>query len=361
MAKNIKSSAGIFNVEFGFVSAAERASFAKNLAVMLKSGLILTDSLETVYSTTKGKMRGVVEGLYKAVSAGESFSAALERYPKIFSGYFVGAIYAGENSGTLSQNLERVAKELAKEAELMSKVRGALIYPSLILGATISLGIFMAFYILPKIIPMFQGMRMKLPWTTVLLINTSNFLKAYGWQTLLGSALLAFGCLALWRWPKTKPFTDRLIMNLPLFKNISRHLNTARFCRVLATMLSSGLNITESLLISEKTLNNWYYRQALAQVRLAVDKGGRLSTILARQKKLFPEMVVRMVAVGEQSGHLEDPLYYLAEYYEEKVDEASKNLATVVEPLMLLIIGSAVCFLALAIVTPIYNMTGNIR
>ncbi|MEI6378463.1 MAG: type II secretion system F family protein [Candidatus Falkowbacteria bacterium] len=349
------------DIELGGISLNDKAIFAKNLAMMLKSGMTLNEGFAILSRTSaSGRLRNIIKELNNSVSAGSSLSEALSRNPKVFSGFFVGSIYAGEASGTLSENMDKVAQQLIKERDLRAKIAGTLVYPVTVMLAAIVLAIFAAYYILPKILPMFTSMRLKLPFTTVILMTMANFLQNYGGWFLLGLFSLAVLSVLLWRWPKLQPFTHGLLLKLPVISAVNRALNLTRFFRVLGMMLASGLNIMEALQVAGNTLNNYHYRFAVSQIRKAVGKGASLSSVVYRYHSLFPEIAIKMIAVGEASGRLEETLAYLADFYEAEIDGVTKNLGTYIEIVMLLGIGLSVGFLTLAIITPIYNITGSI-
>lgn len=349
------------DMEIGRITLNDKAVFAKNLSMMLKSGLSLNEAFDVLYRTTaNGKLRNILGELNQNVKSGGHLSESLARYPRVFSGFFIGSVYAGEASGTLSENLDKVAIELAKDRELYARIANSLIYPLFVLVAAMGLGLFVVFFVLPKILPMFGGLHVKLPLTTVILIAVAKFLALHGAAFIAGLVALVIALIWLLRQKWLAPFSHGLLLKLPLLDKMTLYINLSRFFRVLATMLASGLNIVEALDVSAKTLNNYHYRAAIAQIRKAVDKGARLADVFSRYKVFFPEICLRMIVVGEQTGRLEETLYYLADYYEGEIDGVTKRLATFIELALLLIIGFGVGFLALAIITPIYNITGKI-
>ncbi len=349
------------NINLKGTSLVEKVVFAKHLSLMIKSGVVISEALKILYQSSSGKFKTTIGEVYNSVKAGRSLSRSLGRYPKIFSDFFVGAVYAGESSGTLSESLENVANELKKEKELRDKIKGALLYPVIILLAAFAMSLFLAFYILPKIIPLFEGMKMKLPWTTRVLIAFSHLVEGYGSVILGGIVFLIIILAWLLRQNFAKPFFHKIWLSLPIAKDIICQANLARFARTLGTLLASGLNIVEALDVTAKTTTNYYYREALFVVAKGVSKGNKLSFSLIKFKDFFPDMLVKMVAIGEESGKLEETLIYLADFYELEVDNSTKNLSVVVEPVLLIVIGLGIGFLALSIITPIYGITGNVK
>lgn len=363
MKKQLKKKKNLLetDVSIGGVSLTQKALFAKHLSVMLKSGLTIVEALEIAADSAQGKLKKVLMGVLKSVKSGQSLSSSFGRYPKVFSATFVSATMAGESSGTLEESLETLAEQLEKEKELTSKIKGAMLYPLVVMTAAFALGIAVTFLVLPKITPLFEGMKMELPITTRALIWFSHFVQAYTWPLFFGLVGGTIFLVWLLRRKFVNPFTHWLFLKLPILKKISFNSNLARFCRTLGTLLKSGLNIDEALEITKDTLGNHYYKKSLAQVSQRIGKGSKLSDNLAQFKNLFPKMTIRMIYVGEESGRLEEVLLYLADFYEVEVDTATKSLSTAVEPILLAFIGLMVGFLALSIITPIYNITGNIQ
>jgi type II secretory pathway component PulF len=361
VVKKEKTSLFEAHVSFGGVSFTEKALFAKHLSIMLKSGLTLNESLNIIEDGAQGKFKKVLKKIGESINSGRSLSDSMKVFPKVFSSLFVSATYAGESSGTLTGNLEEVAKQLEKERELYSKIKGAMVYPIVVLVAAFILGLFLSFVILPKIVPLFEGLRVELPFSTRALIWFAHLLENYGAIILI--SIISFIIFIFWIVKRKfiKPLTHKLILGIPIIKNIAVNINLARFCRTLGTLLKSGLTINESIDVVKNSLNNYYYKKALAEVGKNIQKGNTLSSELKHNGELFPLVVSRMIQVGEESGNLSETLVYLADFYEIEVDSASKKLQTSIEPVLLIFIGLVVGFMAISIITPIYDITGNIQ
>ncbi len=349
------------DISFGKVSLTARSLFAEHLSVMLKSGLTITDALTIGVESNRGKMKKVLKKVLKSVESGNSFSSALARHPKTFSGLFINAVRAGETSGTLEENLSHVAEQLAKEKELVSKIKGAMLYPVVVLTASFVLGMVLSFVVLPKITPLFTGLKMELPFTTRALISFSAFVESHGTELFLGIIGGVIFLVWLLKQRFMNPITHWFLLHFPIVKNITRSANLARFSRTLGTLLKSGLNVDEAVAITGNTVDNHYFQGATKSIANSVGKGTTLSSNMERYSRLFPIMPVRMVRVGEESGRVDETLLYLAHFYELEVDNSTKALSTAIEPVLLLFIGLVVGFLALSIITPIYNITGNVR
>lgn len=357
--KNQKTS--ILDFEIGRVNLVQKAIFAKNLSVMLKSGLTIIDALNIAQDSTSGKFNKILGKILKSVESGNSLSKSFAQYPKVFPGIFISATNTGEASGTLVENLENVSEQLEKEKELVLKVKGAMLYPIVVLIASFVLGIVLTFVVLPKITPLFQGLNIDLPITTRALIWFSNFIQSYG--SYLFTGIIVFVVFMIWllRRKFSKPVIHWFLLKMPIIKKISISTNLARFSRTLAMLLKSGVSIDKSLDIIKNTTENYYYQKALDRISKDIQKGTKLSDNLALFNKLFPVMLVKMIKVGEESGKFEETLFYLADYYELEVDASTKSLSTAIEPFLLIMIGLVVGFLALSIITPIYDITGGIK
>jgi len=359
--KKQKTSLFEINVSLGRVSLTQRALFAKNLSVMLESGLSLDEAISISSDSAEGKLKKVLASILSAVRSGRSLSSAFSDHPKVFSGLMINSVYAGEHSGTLTINLANVAQQLEKEKELASKIKGAMLYPLVVLVAAFILGIVLSFVVLPKIVPLFEGLNVDLPITTRGLIWFSHLVRDWGVYLFFGIFATTGFIVWLLRQKFMRPLTHKFLLTAPIIRDVVRNANLARFCRTLGTSIKSGLTIEEALDVTKKSVGNFYFKNALDKVTRSVSKGTKLSANLERSRSLFPLLATRMIRVGEESGKLDETLFYLADFYEERVDTATKTMSTAIEPILLLAIGVAVGFLALSIITPIYDITGNIK
>lgn len=343
------------------LSLTQKSLIAKHMSVMLKSGLTLTDSLNTTAQSASPKVKKILSRVSASVEAGHKFSDALMEYPKIFSGVFFDVVQAGEKSGTLSDNLENLSVVFGKEKELRSKIFGAMVYPTVVILMTLSLGFILSFVVLPKITPLFEGLKVDLPVTTEALIWFSNFMETYGIFFLFIFVGLILFSIWILRLSFSKKYTHWIILRIPFIKDISISTNIARFSRTSGLLLKSGFSIDEALDMASSTVENYYYRKALTDVSYSVRLGSLLYKNLENHRNLFPVIVTRMISVGEESGQFEETFFYLSEFYEAEVDAKTKVLSTVIEPILLILVGLTVGFLALSIITPIYDITGNIQ
>ncbi|MFH1292334.1 MAG: type II secretion system F family protein [bacterium] len=356
-----KKSLLAFNISIGRVSLTEKALFAKHMSLMLRSGLTVVEAVDVAIQSSSGKLKKVLYGVLKSIKSGNTLSESLGRYSQVFSGPFVASTHAGETSGTLDENMKHLADQLEKEKDLASKIKGAMLYPIVVLIAAFVLGMAVSFLILPKITPLFEGLKMDIPFTTRGLIWFSHFIQDHG--VVLFVSIIISVVFLIWFLRKkiVYPVTHWLFLHTPVVRSVSLNANLARFCRTLGMLLKGGLNIDEALLVTRQTMINYYYQKSLEKVSLSVDKGRTLSDNLLYFQDLYPVMVINMIKVGEQSGNLEETLLYLSDFYEAEVDTATKSLSTIIEPALLIFIGLLVGFLALSIITPIYNITSGIN
>ncbi len=336
--------------------------FARHLSIMVKAGMPLLDALTMLQKQTESRsLRAILKETVVHVSEGQFLAASLEKYKNLFGDLFINIIRVGESSGILAENLNYLSDELKKKRELKKKIIGAMIYPLIILVATTLLITMLTVFIFPKILPVFQSMNTKLPWTTQVLIAISNFMTAHG-LLLLAAAIGFF--VVFWvvtRFRKVSFILDWVLLYIPLAGSMSKAVNIANFSRTLGLLLRSGIKIVEALEITADTLSNLVYQRELKKIAVQMQKGEQISKYLDTQGHFFPPMLSNMVAVGESTGNLSETLLYLSEYYEGEVNEITKNLSSVLEPLLILIMGGIVGFVAVAIITPIYGLTQSVR
>ncbi len=338
-----------------YVSGLEKVIMTKHLAIMLKAGIALPDALETLEDQSSGYLKVIVARVRVQVEGGNRLGDAMAAHPHVFSEYYVNMVRAGEESGTLAENLEQLATRFGKDYELRRKAQSAMFYPALVLTLTVGLGLLISLFVLPKLSTLFRSFDFELPWSTRVLIAASNFLAKDGFLTLAVAIVGMFLGIALLKTSALRPIVHRFYLRIPLFGGVARGVNLARFSMVLGSLLRSGVAIDRALPISGKVLSNEAYRQAIRDAGRRVGTGESLSAILAEHPDLFPPFVDRMIAVGEQTGKMDDMLFYLSEFYEAELDATLKNMATFIEPVLLIVIGLLVAFTALAIITPVYG------
>lgn len=344
------------------LSLQDQMLLAKRLAIMLKAGLPILDSLRMIKAQASSKASALVIGdLEQGVQRGQFLHAALEKYRKSFGDFAVNIIKVGEISGTLHENLGYLAEELKKKRELRRKVISALVYPLFIVVATLGITVLLTVYVFPKILPILTTFNTKLPLSTRALIFISSTFIHWGWLIALILLGLIIGFIFAMRKPAFGLFIDRLLLKLPVLGRLLQAYHMANFCRTLGILLKSDVRIVEAVGITASTTTNLVYRISLLKLTAVITKGGRVSGYLESQGKIYPPMVSQMINVGETTGRLSDSLAYLAEIYENEVDELTKNLSTSIEPLLMIFMGLLVGFIAISIITPIYSFTQNLN
>ncbi|QQS61002.1 MAG: type II secretion system F family protein [Candidatus Moraniibacteriota bacterium] len=350
-----------FKRMFSSVPLKEKMVFARNLSIMIESGLPLVQAIDGLKEQTKNKtFQHVLNEVKDSIHGGNSFGDALSKHPEVFDDLFVNMVRVGELGGDLDHVLTIVATQLEKEHSLKSKVRGAMIYPSVILFAMLIVAVLMLTYILPQILGVFKDMDVELPMMTTMIMDLSEIFQHH-------SALIGFGFLIfiiLFRlFLKTasgKRALSWLTLHLPVVRTITIKVNCSRFARIYSSLLRSGVGVVEALGIIAQTLSNVYYKDAILEGREQIQRGLELSKIIEKNEAIFPVLVRQMFQVGEQTGKSEEVLLKLAGFYEEEVDQITKNLSSVIEPLLMLVIGSAVGFFAVAMLQPMYSVMNSI-
>ncbi|MFA6436646.1 MAG: type II secretion system F family protein [Candidatus Paceibacterota bacterium] len=347
---------------FNKVKTIEKVLFAKHLSLMLTSGVSLAQSVSELadQATTKA-FKKILNELVEDIKKGSTIAGALGKYEKDFGNLFISMIKIGEESGTLEESLKHLSKQLEDNYNLKKKVKSAMMYPLLVLGATFAMGFGLAVFIMPKLIGFFKSLDVKLPLVTRIVLGTIGHLEKWGVFYIVGFIVFIILFRFVLKVKKVKLFFHRLLVEAPVFGSLVKKLNVAYFTRTLATLLKSGVTIVEALEISAATLGNLAYRETLEQASGKLRKGENLSSFLKKSPRLIPGMVSKMIEIGEKSGTLEETLFYVADFYEKDVDMATKNLADILEPMLLIIVGLVVGVVAISILMPIYQFTSSIQ
>ena len=336
----------------------DRVIFTRQLATLINAGLPLTQSLRTVRDQLSSKpLQVVVDSIVASVEGGVSLSKAFSEHPKVFNSIYVSLISAGEATGTLDTSLERIAFQQEKDAAIASKIRGALTYPAVVLVVILGVSIFMVTGVLPQITKLFADLHKTLPFFTQLLDKLSQFLIHQWWLAILIAGAAIFGMLSYFKTPSGKSNLDTIKMKIPVFGPIFMKVYMARFARTLGTMMSSGIPMIQGLEIVRDGIGNVHVAKTIDDAIQKVKAGKSLSSAL-EGKETFLSLVPQMVLIGEQSGAIDQLLERVAKYYEDEVDETVKNLSSIIEPLMMVVMGVLVGGLIAAILVPVYGLVG---
>lgn len=344
------------------ISSREKIMFSKHLSVMLDSGIPLREALEVMAGQVSSKpLQRMLNLMMKDLSDGFTLSSTLEKFPRVFKPFSVNIIRVGESSGTLPNALKFQAIQLEKSRELEGKVKSALLYPIIIFVGAIGIASYLSFFILPKMIPMFNSLNVKLPGTTLALLAISNFVL-HKWPLLIAIVTaLGISTFLLYRVRAVKFTVHKLILRIPVFGNLLRTIQVAFFTRILGILLTSGVQIVQAIAVTSDSASNLVYRKQLRAVAENVERGEAITSELERYPNLFPKITVGMIKVGDRTGRLAESLMTAAEFSEKEVDDLTRNLSTLIEPLTLLFVGGLVGFIALSIITPIYQITQGIK
>jgi type IV pilus assembly protein PilC len=345
---------------FKKVKAKDRILFARQLSTLINAGLPLVQSMRSVMNQSTSKPLKIIIGqIISDVEAGSSFSASLGRHPNVFNEIFVSLIAAGEVSGTLDKALERIADQQEKDAEILSKVRGAMVYPMVVLGVMMAVVGFMLVKVLPQVEVLYKDLPgASLPLVTVVLLAVSHFLIKFWWLAIIFLFLSGFFGT---RWLKTlggRSVADKIKMKAwpigPLFMKVYM----ARFARTGTTLVASGVPLLQMLEITARAVNNVHISASIRRASEKVKGGKALSDSITNDPN-FLELVPNMIRIGEQSGSLEKMLEKVASYYEKEVDDQIKAISTIIEPVMMIILGIMAMTIVAAILLPVYSLAGK--
>jgi len=346
---------------FSNISTHQKITFAKNLGLMMRAGLPLTRALSVMSKQSKSKpFKKLLSELEADVSHGKTLSESLKRWPKVFSRLFVSMVKAGEESGNVSGSLDIVSTQMEKLYLLAKKVRGALIYPAIIISVMIVIAVLLLIFMVPTLTATFEGLGVELPLATRILIYLSNFLVEHTLAVLTGAVLFVISFVLFFQTRIGRNLADTVSVHVPVIGEMVKEFESARSTRTLSSLLSSGVEIVVALDVTIDVLQNHLYKDVLTQVRMAIEKGEPMSAVFIRHEHLYPLFVGEMVAVGEETGKISEMLMGVASYYEEEVDQKTKDLSTIIEPVLMIIIGIGVGVFAISMLAPTYSLVDYI-
>ena len=344
---------------FGYfkrVKVSDKAIFARQLSTMVSAGIHLTAALSICLVQSRNKrLKEVLETVKRDVEGGYSLSFSLSKHPDVFDRIFVSVVGAGETTGKLDQVLIALADRLEKDASFKSKIRSALIYPIAVFSLLIIVGTLMITKVIPQLKQIFEESQAKLPLATRAVIAAADFLTKGWWAVILGLVVIFFGLRFYIRSEKGSKWWNNLLISFPIFGDLNKSIIMARFTRIFALLVKSGIPIIDTLHILAEIMDNEIYKKSLYKIADDVSRGIPLSTPLSKDKN-FPPIIGQMVGVGEQSGALDQLLDRLGIFYENTVDDKTKNLSALIEPLVIVILGVGVGIMVFAILMPIYQI-----
>lgn len=345
----------------GTIPAVDKITFCRYMGIMLATGLSLTEGIEVLKQETKNPvLKKILEDMLFGLEQGQQLSSIFERYPGAFEPYFLTLIRAGEISGKLAEIFIHLETELRAEYSLNSKVKGALMYPSIIFIAMIGIGILMFFFVLPQIGKVFLSLKLPLAAPTRLLFQFSIALSSQVIPIIILTVLTAVGGFFAFKQQTVKDALISVFTVIPMIRHLVQKVDIARFCRIFSTLIKSAVPITEALEISLSLLTWKQYRNLKHTVPEEIRKGKTLASVM-KQQNAFPSLVVQMIAAGEKTATLDATMADMATFYEEEVEEEVKGLTQVIEPVMMLLVGVAVGVMILSIIAPIYSVVGSFQ
>lgn len=345
------------------VSFVDKLLFTKHLSVMVKSGITVSEALETLRDQTKsGVMRKTLDQVIKDVRNGQTLAKALKKHPKVFDQFYTSFIEISEESGTLEENLNFLSTQLNKEYGLRKKVQGALMYPAIVLTAITIVGIGMSIFVLPKLVDLFSSLDAELPLSTKILLFVAQAMKNHGILIIGGFIGLILLFQIIIKLPLVKPYWHAFLLKLPVLGIFLQNEQLASLSRNLGIMIKSGLPVKRALAVQYEATTNLVFKDYIAKIQKSVEKGKGIEEemIIDHFANMSP-IATKMIGVGEKTGKLDEVLLYLGDFFEEEVDTAAKNFTIILEPIILLIVGLLVAFVAFAIISPIFQLTGSIK
>lgn len=343
------------------VKAHDKIIFARNLSKMINAGLPLTRGLTIMENETSGSFKKTIVAINESLSKGNTLSDSMKEYPRVFSNLFVSMVKAGEESGNLSLALENISLQLEKAYQLNKKIRGALMYPGVIICLMLAIGVLMMLYVVPTLTDTFKGLGLELPLPTRIIVGISDFLVSYFTFVILGFIAFVVLFISFLRTEVGKKSMDYFVLHVPVVKEMVKQINSARTARTLSSLISSGVDIVVSIGITKDVIQNHYYKQVLGEAEVLIQKGEPMSKTFSAHNKLYPIFVSEMINVGEETGKISDMLMSVATFYEEEIDQKTKDLSSIIEPLLMVFIGLGVGLFAISIISPIYSIGDSIK
>lgn len=369
LVKEIDSKKGGFDLKALFsgglqlsnkVSLQDKVIFSRQFATMINAGVPIVQSLNILREQSESKkLKSVVADVSKQVEGGATLASALATHPEVFNAIYVNMVKAGETGGILDEVLDRLATQQEKDAEVVSKVRSAMIYPAVITTATVGAFIFLMTVIVPKLSSIFEDAGAQLPIYTKIMLAISGFL-VHDWYFVLGGTVAAV--IAFIRWHKTKQgkrTIDKWMLKAPIFGPILVKVNIARFSRTFGSLMASGISVLDAINATKTALGNTVYQDELAEVAQRV-KNGRPMSEYIRQSKHFPAIVGQMLSVGEETGQMDTILLKLAEFYEKEVDTVVSGITSIIEPILIIVLGGMVGFIVISVFGPISSIGNSV-
>jgi type II secretory pathway component PulF len=343
---------------FTRVSLTDKVNFTRQLSTMMTAGLRVTESLEILESQSSPGMKRVVSDIAREIEGGGSLTSAVEKHPGVFDPVYAALIKAGEAAGMLDKVLSRLADNLEKQKEFKTRIKGAMIYPAIVIGGMILVASIMVIFVIPKMTSIYEEFQADLPLPTKVLLGISKFATRFWWLGII--ALI--GAIVLFRLllntPQFRKQLDRILFKIPIYGNLRQKIMLTEFTRTLGILVGAGILIVDALKIVRGSFGSPVYAQAITDARTDVEKGLPLAAAMAKTEA-FPVLLPQMIAVGEETGKIDEVLAKISAYFEQEADASVKGLTTAIEPIIMIILGIGVAFLVISVIMPIYNLTSQ--
>lgn len=341
------------------ITSADVSTFTRQLATMVNAGLPITESLLILRTQSKGSMQKIASQVLADVEGGESLSAAFKKHPQAFSPTYIALVKSGEVGGVMDRVLVRLADNLEKQQEFKGKVKGALIYPVIIVLGMVIVSLIMMIFVIPRLTSLYVEFDAELPLPTKILIGSSNFLIRFWPVFLILGGFVFYGFSLYRKKPAGRRKTDELIFKIPVFGDLQRQVILTELTRTLSLMVGAGVSILKGLNITAGVVSNVVIGDALRDAAKQIEKGFPIAFSFAKHPEAFPYILSQMISVGEETGKMDEVLAKVSHVFEVESDQRVKTLTSAVEPLVMILLGLGVGFLVIAIILPIYNLTSQ--
>lgn len=343
------------------ISKKDLAIFSRQLAVMIESRVSVTQSLESLAAqTTKPAFKEKIMKISQLVDEGNSLSESFYYYPEVFSIFYISLIKTGEASGRISESLYYLADHFEREYDIETQIKGAMIYPIFVISVLLIVITIVMFVVMPKISELIKETSSNPPLFTVMMINFYEFLSHYGWVVLLGFFAMAGFIVYYFKTEKGRKVADKLSLDLPVIGGFFKKIFLIRFAENLSTLVTAGLSINSALKITKDTIENYIYKQIVAEAEKGVSEGEKISAVLLKHPEYVPPFVVQMAEVGEQTGKLDKNLMEVVNFYQKEVKRAVDTFVKMLEPVLIIFLGAIVALLAISVLAPLYGALGTI-
>lgn len=359
LGKTDAGGSGGFSIIIGGIKAKELVAFSRQFSVLISANVALVQSLKLLVEQTNNvKLKMAISEIADDIDEGARLSDAFAKKPRIFSKFYVNVVRSGETSGKLDEVLNYLADELEKDYDMTSKIRGAMIYPAFVFCGLGTVGIIMMVFVVPKLTAVISETGGELPMATKILMGLSDFLAGFWWLLLILLVGAVVGFRVVKQIPAVKRIMDKILLHLPIFGRLFRLIYLVRFTRSLHTLLVGGVNISKGLLIVSEVVDNQVYKDLILATKKEIEDGNSISLVFSNSKEI-PSMVSQMMSIGEKTGKLDVILSRITDFYSREVDNMIANLMTLMEPIIMIVMGIGVGLMVAAIILPMYQMSSN--